>query len=491
MKIQLEQKSDFDYFRKKFPLLNGANDLVKFQEKVSTNFYNFITQIYSRSNPDQFLSYSETKKKFKKIHSDLSKKIKNNNKEYYEFIGKYLGKDKSIFSLTQNDFEGIQLLASEISSEVKNYSILQSENDHKEIRATKWGENIQYLNKEEFVAKYGRPPLEILNETLNRYDCNGYHFQSNNYYPSPSEDSSKTIVPLSLVNKEKGITTSLDNISSGEQTLLAISLIIYKMRRNNILPRVLLLDEVDSALHPSMIQRLLEVIKEIFIIEKGLKVILTTHSPSTVALYSADKVYIVENNEKLQIIPESRKAAIEILSEGFATLDGGLMLLDQTLEREISIISEGLNTLYLDKANSYFGSDNIKIIDKFEHRSGKNQIKTLFEFFKLMKHKNKVIFVWDCDVNSKLESSNNTFPFIFKKNLENNKVTTGIENLFSDKLFKDEFYEIRQKSDGGHHRSLNKRKFADYILNNGSEKDFANFKPLFDWIKLQVNKQSN
>lgn len=479
-------KEDFESLEKEIENLKTKTDLIKIKSSVSPNFYIFLSLFYSKSRALESLDYAQVEKKYQEINSRLSTELQNVNKDYYDFIFSNLNSNKSILSLTLNDFESINLFASEIAEEVKHYAILQCDNDHNEIRAKKWGENVAYLSKEKFLTKYGRHPLVILNEVLNEYDCNGYCFKESNFYPKPGQDLKNVVIPIQLIHREKGYETTLNQLSSGEQTLLAISLIIYKARKGNILPRILLLDEIDSALHPSMIERLLHVIETIFVKERKMKVIMVTHSPTTVALYPKQLVYIVENESKCQLLLRHKKEAIEFLTDGFATLEKGLKLFDQVSKKQISIITEGNNISYLKKANSFFGNQNIEIIDNLESCTGKNQLRTIFEFFARTNHDNKVIVVWDCDVKFKLNATNNSYPYIFDKNSINKKVKKGIENLFPEKVFKDEFYSSQTKDDGGYHMSLNKKPFEEHMMKNGTMKDFENFKTFFDWIKKEI-----
>ena len=89
-----------------------------------------------------------------------------------------------------------------------------------------------------------------------------------------------------------------------------------------------------------------------------------------------------------------------------------------------------------------------------------------------------------------LESRNRTFPYIIPTNDSNKKVTRGIENLFTEETFTTDFYDVKPKPDGGTHSSLNKRKFTDHMIANGTENDFVNFKPLFEHIKQMVANPS-
>jgi predicted ATP-dependent endonuclease of OLD family len=156
---------------------------------------------------------------------------------------------------------------------------------------------------------------------LNEYDCNGYFLDTNNFEVQIGLTREQMPLNILLKQKDDNYITSFDNLSSGEKTLITLSLLIYKSRKKRIIPRILLLDEIDSSLHPSMIKRLLNVIQEIFIKRLGLKVILATHSPTTVALSPIDSIYLITKNEKDKIMKQNKDIAINILTEGFAVLN--------------------------------------------------------------------------------------------------------------------------------------------------------------------------
>ncbi len=100
---------------------------------------------------------------------------------------------------------------------------------------------------------------------------------------------------------------------------MALVASIYKSQSDGVFPDILLLDEIDATLHPSMIKNLLKVIENIFL-AKGVKVIFTTHSPTTVALASNDSIYVMKKDGLNRIQKTLKEKAIKILTEGIPTL---------------------------------------------------------------------------------------------------------------------------------------------------------------------------
>ncbi len=348
-------------------------------------------------------------------------------------------------------------------------------------------------------------PLKIFNDVLKKYSCNDFLFVENKKIKdaeprdilslgeTTSEKFKKHLIQLKLVNPE-GLEIDVEQLSSGEKTLLALSSFVYKNTYNRKLSGmyrediVLLLDEIDTNLHPSMVKQMLEVIKDVFVGEYKYDVIMVTHSPTTIALAPEGSVFVMrrKNDVGKRLEQTTNEYAVNTLTEGFATLDKGIHLFDQVAREKISIITEGNNTQYIEKALSfYYEGDDIGILTGAEGRSGKNILKTLFQLFTRFNHNNKVIFVFDCDTAqemSSLKDENNTYAFVFEKNEENDKVKKGIENLFPKERFLDEFYTQKPLDDGGQTEHLDKNCFMDFMLNDGTEQDFAKFRPLIDKI---------
>ena len=136
------------------------------------------------------------------------------------------------------------------------------------------------------------------------------------------EENQQYEVKLRHDTTEAEVTTAL--LSSGERTLLAIAMTLYtgsKLGEAIELPRVLLLDEADASLHPSMVKSLLQVVREVFVGTYGVKVIMTTHSPTTVALAPEEALYTMRRSPSPRLrFAASRDEALNSLTVGLSTL---------------------------------------------------------------------------------------------------------------------------------------------------------------------------
>lgn len=139
--------------------------------------------------------------------------------------------------------------------------------------------------------------------------------------PTGTEDS--LTYEARPVHRTTGTSVAIAQLSSGEKTLMAVAMSLYAGSRLGEaidLPQVLLLDEADASLHPSMVQSLLRVGDDIFSKQYGVKVILTTHAPSTVALAPEEALYTMRMAGRPRLRRATRDQALSSLTVGIPTL---------------------------------------------------------------------------------------------------------------------------------------------------------------------------
>lgn len=175
----------------------------------------------------------------------------------------------------------------------------------------------EYLNDERFRELYGPEPWELTNEVLKQA---GVRYQFN--HPVAGAQSIEQTFELRLLDPDDNTEIQVRDISSGEKVLLAIILLLFQTRGAMglaRLPQLLLLDEVDAPLHPSFTKLLLDIIETQLVEKCGLRVILTTHAPSTVALAPAGCVFELTRAPRgLREVSPSQ--ATQILSSGYVSV---------------------------------------------------------------------------------------------------------------------------------------------------------------------------
>ncbi len=387
----------------------------------------------------------------------------------------------------KNSFLPIQLSKVFLDYKCKEYNELVI----KKAEAVHYGDEIKIESAEDFVERYGPKPWEVIEKILAKFES--FDYTINNPDDMKIKHDTQSRFTLTLKNKRKGVSIELGDLSSGEKVLFALVLSIYKSLGDDIFPRLILLDEIDASLHPSMIKNLLDVINDVFVSEHNVKVILASHSATTIAFAEEEWIYVANKEGSDRFEKQQKKEAFKILSEGFITLEEGLQIFDQFSKKELAIFTEGNNISFIEKAINLFTPELeglIEVVTYIKDKSGEKQLGLLFDFFTRMPHENKVLFVYDCDckATTKFTEKNKTYGFIFEKNVENAKVSKGIENLFPIECFKPEFYPTRNKSDGGTQRSLNKPKFERFIIDGASQESFMKFKPLINKIKCILGR---
>ena len=239
-----------------------------------------------------------------------------------------------------------------------------------------------------------------------------------------------------------------------------------------------------------MNRNLLDVLQETFVEENGVKVILATHSPSTVALAPPNSIYVVNRGDvPNKIVSTSREEALEILTEGFISLEHGLKIVDQIARNKVNIFTEGNNVDYIRRAIELLApdiSDSIDVVDQIRDRSG-SQLYPLYELICRLDHDNVILFVFDCDNPKSLSSEGKTDYFYMPFNPQNAKFKRGIENAFPEHLFLEEHFDrkVVEKDNGEtvNRRIPNKARICAHIVKNATVGDFSHFQSLISRLR--------
>jgi energy-coupling factor transporter ATP-binding protein EcfA2 len=163
------------------------------------------------------------------------------------------------------------------------------------------------------LTKNVSPPWDVFNSILKRANFK-YKVEFN---PSKNEEYPQAI---NLIDNEFGLTNAtLDALSSGEKTIIALIFVLYHSSNNGKFPQVILFDEPDAHLHPSLTQLFLNVIQDVLVKEQNVKVIITTHSPSTIALSPSESIYKMDRKLGYPI-KENRHSAVQELTNGLTSL---------------------------------------------------------------------------------------------------------------------------------------------------------------------------
>jgi ABC-type multidrug transport system ATPase subunit len=204
--------------------------------------------------------------------------------------------------LGQNDF-----FTAQFALIFKNYHKRQEENNYNEYYQAK-GEKVTrpVLSKKEFEEKFGIPPWDFVNkillETKIPYEVN-----------SPIGTRSESSFTFKLKDRSAGFEISSMDLSTGEKVLMSLALAIYNTGGDLGKPDLLLLDEPDAGLHPSMSKMMVDVLNKNIVVDNKIPTVISTHSPTTIIASDGISIYqmIRGNNIPTKIATQQ---AVELLS---------------------------------------------------------------------------------------------------------------------------------------------------------------------------------
>jgi len=173
------------------------------------------------------------------------------------------------------------------------------------------------VSDEEFV-KLHSPPWIVLNKIL---ELNQIDFQIRGV--EKEAFSPDIYVPFQLEKISSSKVVRFVNLSSGEKVILGLVIKLFTSSYYNEslkFPELIVLDEPDAHLHPEMSKLLIDVLNETFVQQLGIKVIMTTHSPSTIALCPEDSIYQMSNHPSTSLKKIEKNDALKLLIDFIPTL---------------------------------------------------------------------------------------------------------------------------------------------------------------------------
>ncbi|MGA3678876.1 AAA family ATPase [Pseudomonas graminis] len=176
-------------------------------------------------------------------------------------------------------------------------------------RNEKFGSDLAYVPLENIGDVFGEPPWDLMNKVLDESIGGKFRFQI------PDMESFAYDYHAVLEEVRTGRPVIAADLSAGEQTLMWMVLIIFNMlyskHSGQLFPKLILLDEPDVFLHPKMAKNLYSLLEAIVDAFETM-VVITTHSPTTVAL-APDEASIVIMNEGVLSLADKDYAIAKLL----------------------------------------------------------------------------------------------------------------------------------------------------------------------------------
>jgi ABC-type uncharacterized transport system ATPase component len=302
-------------------LLHFFNELSEKAEEKKISFYELTQVDFDEIGIgrlfNNYINYIKNTRQRIESSSSTNKKIQN------EIIKLMTSCIKPLEDLSREEIDEIHIpfsykndfLITQLGGIFSDYWQKYELNIYNKFRNDNYANSYNVLSDLEFEKEFGKKPWELVNNILTRFGSLEYIVNN----PEGLERGHE--YQLNLISTiDPKIVVGFENLSSGERTMMALVSSIYKSTIDKKFPKLLLLDEVDASLHPSMSKIMLEVIQEEFVAKNNIKVILVTHSPSTVALAPENSIYVMQKGGLERITKSNNKDALNILTEGFASL---------------------------------------------------------------------------------------------------------------------------------------------------------------------------
>jgi len=220
-------------------------------------------------------------------------------------------------ALSEKVFVESDLFRNQLGTLYVGYMRRRFKNDFGLYRKTKGDQN-DSIEDDEFLEKYPAP-WTLINSLLSKLKS---EFRISEYDLMDYSDDIEQI-DVCLTKKDSDTKIYFDDLSSGERVILGLVDKLFSSsyyEKELKLPELLVLDEPDAHLHPEMTKLLIDVLNETFVQELGIKVVITTHSPSTIALSPDDSIFKMSNGSSCSLSKITKDEALDLLTGFLPTL---------------------------------------------------------------------------------------------------------------------------------------------------------------------------
>lgn len=237
-----------------------------------------------------------------------------------------------------------------------------------------------------------KAPWELIDEIFTKYD----------FKHTINTPDDAGLYNVKFIDKNKEL-LDFANLSSGEQVIVQLILWAYDQSNGSTgkNTRILLLDEFDAHLNPKMSKMFIEIVNDILIGIFDIQVIMTTHSPSTVAYVPEESLFWMEEGEVywMKDKKKPKNAILKELATGLILLEDNSTLIANLVmhinDNKYIIFVEGeSDKIYFNNALELLGYDHYKDIFIFAC-SRANTVPTFMELAKqiLNKEPNECKFI--------------------------------------------------------------------------------------------------
>lgn len=310
-------------------------------------------------------------------------------------IGRKL--DKTVDELTEDEIRQYAVDNFESLTNVDELTrFVANENQRYMKRVTHLIENHHREEAEMLVSQ--ERPYQTINRIFRQYGFD--YFDMLNPFPVDGKLNGE----IRFQGKE-GEIVDYTSLSSGEQAIVQFVIWSYgqDFRGNRL--NTMVLDEPDAHLHPSMCKMMVEIFSEMSSNKEigggGIRIIITTHSPSTVAFTPEGSLFVMrrEADNKRVIRQTNSEKAVEILSDGIFTFSRAMSKFTQlssSPKQNLVFVEGKTDVKHFTKAMHMLGYDlDVDFFDMHDATTLSNFIKCVpARLF----NKKSLIALFDCDM---------------------------------------------------------------------------------------------
>lgn len=262
------------------------------------------------------------------ISKEQLKKFDENTRKIFElavYVADY--KNKKLAELNENDYNNIpipeHLLERMSMAEIQlgktffNYAKRRDYNNRQYFEKKEYGDINAAVSDIEFVKSFP-PPWDIINNIL---ELNKISFKFKGI--DRKEFTYNIRYSLLITKTTSGKSVDLRDLSSGEKIIIGLIARLFSSdyyQEQIKFPELVVLDEPDAYLHPEMSKLLIDVLLGTFVKKLGIKVIMITHSPTTIALCPDNSIYQLNNDTETTLKRIDKDEALKLLTGLIPTL---------------------------------------------------------------------------------------------------------------------------------------------------------------------------
>lgn len=240
-------------------------------------------------------------------------------------------------------------------------------------------------------------PYQTINRIFRQYGFD--YFDMLNPFPN----NGKLNGEIRFKGKE-GEEVDYNSLSSGEQAIVQFVIWSYgqDFRGNRL--NTMVLDEPDAHLHPSMCKMMVEIFSEMSAKKEvgggGIRIIITTHSPSTVAFTPEGSLFVMQRevDNKRVIRQTTTENAVEILSDGIFTFSRAMSnftLLSSSSKQNLVFVEGKTDVKHFTRAMQVLGYN--LDVDFFDMHNASSLSSFISCAPARLFNKKSLIALYDCD----------------------------------------------------------------------------------------------